>query len=1137
MAIPLSNEMREVQAPRTAELKPIDNQQFLQSMGNAALGMNRQMQETIRGGFKAAQQIRDQQDAFKRNEAERIYNERTTELNTQLAQKQGEERVKFQPKYEAEMKLASDTYEAAINKVHNFEIREGSKRSINAWNNRNASNYQYANYQNETNLQQSSLAQTLIDKNRQRVQSITGAETPSSLVATALNPASGYDFAQDAEKIRQFYGLRKGEPAEVVEERVKDYQNKAAQAMAIRYAQLAKKNSPSLDYKDAESVYNGILKGLGIEDGFAIEGRRVLQQAKIDAMAKDPYERALLMTDGQFDLGKAHYYAPDLSDEERQKALHDANGSTRSRSGNGGSNTDVSAGSAEEYFVNVADLLPSVWDDLPAKGKNPLYEAVSGTDWGTKYGEYFDPDARKDKRKAIDNKYTGNRATQLTRLLELEQLGADMLASGNLKEQDKQVVQHLYNALSSGLTDAVNTKDFEVLLGNDEARRNLPSSTNLQLTAIENAIKKQGGSYQDWKLFSPSTWGKSNTQGKMLLDQRLVENALRDSRYAYADTIQMLGQDPNTTQSKEWWMTPQSVTISGTTTSTDNITGEKKSVTTSSPQQVQVIPMQLYAQTLLARQANSQGQPYMPNYNQLVNKASRPVSEWAKGEQDLYKGLTGYKTEEQEFIAKLRNQSQAEARAEMQRSYSASFISSPASYEAAIKARGEQIFKEKILNNPGMLQAARIQIQAKRKADTEIQKQMAANKQEDTKQPQLANLSDLGLHGNIAKTNSKPTILADNSVRMMELDNILYSAGFQNISYTSAMGGKHAEGEKSHAAGHKIDFVTANGQRLPAELEQALERAGFWGKGTGAVGWEVNPKTGRGHYDVSIATPKGYKVSGQLMADIAFKDTPLNLTLNDKDTPKETRYKNIFMDYRMGYGQNGTMTLEEFKHNYMGTSAEDSEDYSNYLSRRNTDRQTQEMYNSLFADVDETNISMLPHVFDISQNPSLKDIVDNKYREYNMEPAAGKYVKYISNDEIFSLAEGSEVGYGEWAGKKAGLYEQALQFPKELRRNRALFLTDSDKHYYYDGYQWNMISGNPGRIIGFMGVLDQNDDLNPNSTYSILSNSLSSLEFTNRNNASFMPAYNVTMGDEPVQQSEDNSVASYKNVTTSDWRR
>lgn len=350
MAIPLSNEMKEVRAPQTANIKPIDESQMLRSMSETALQMNRNMQEGIRGGFQLADKVRLQNDAFKRNEAEREYNERTTQLNTELAQKQGEERIKYQPKYEAEMKLASDKYEAAINKVGNFEIREGSKRSINAWNNRNASNYQYENYKNDTNLQEKSMAQALITDNEKRIKAVSAADNASSLTAYAKDPNLG--FAHGEQLIRDFYKNRMGLPDEVVDQYVKDYKSKGYIAMAARLAQVT-------DEVNKNSAYNESIKFIndGIENGFidaadGIEAKRLLEDQKLDMIAETA-PGLIFNDDGTFNFTAAHRYAPDLTRKELYKKL---SGTKGANAGAKGGQEQIQNMAIDEFYRNAMQL-------------------------------------------------------------------------------------------------------------------------------------------------------------------------------------------------------------------------------------------------------------------------------------------------------------------------------------------------------------------------------------------------------------------------------------------------------------------------------------------------------------------------------------------------------------------------------------------------------------------------------------------------------------------------------------------------------------------------------------------------------------------------------------------------------------
>lgn len=323
MAIPLSNEQKQVRAPQTANIKALDASPLLQRMAEDTMQMNRNMQQTVQGGFKLADKIRLQNDAFKRNEAERKYNERTAELNTWLAESEGEERIKRQPKYEAEMKLASDEYEAEINKVGDFEIREGSKRSINSWNVRNASNYQYENYQNDTFLQEKSMAQAMISDNQKRIMSINPADTPESLLKYAEDPNMG--FVHGEQMIRNFYGNRMGLPSEVVDQYVQDYKSKGYIAMANRLVQVTREHTGNAAYTPAIDFINK-----GIEAGF------VAPEDGINAKRDFEKERLALnvihnpewfIKDGKFNPAGRNKHAPDMTQYEYEYYLKQALGS------------------------------------------------------------------------------------------------------------------------------------------------------------------------------------------------------------------------------------------------------------------------------------------------------------------------------------------------------------------------------------------------------------------------------------------------------------------------------------------------------------------------------------------------------------------------------------------------------------------------------------------------------------------------------------------------------------------------------------------------------------------------------------------------------------------------------------------
>jgi len=120
-------------------------------------------------------------------------------------------------------------------------------------------------------------------------------------------------------------------------------------------------------------------------------------------------------------------------------------------------------------------------------------------------------------------------------------------------------------------------------------------------------------------------------------------------------------------------------------------------------------------------------------------------------------------------------------------------------------------------------------------------------------------MKDLNLSGQIASINSKPYIAPNNVDNLKSLDSTINSWGY-DIIYTSAMGGSHKGGPRSHAAGQKVDLqLKKNGKstRMTKGQENALISAGFARNGTGALGWE--PVAGQvlgGHYDYSVGGGK-----------------------------------------------------------------------------------------------------------------------------------------------------------------------------------------------------------------------------------------------------------------------------------------
>lgn len=134
-------------------------------------------------------------------------------------------------------------------------------------------------------------------------------------------------------------------------------------------------------------------------------------------------------------------------------------------------------------------------------------------------------------------------------------------------------------------------------------------------------------------------------------------------------------------------------------------------------------------------------------------------------------------------------------------------------------------------------------------------------------------LENLGLRGDIASSNSEPYIAEGNAESLKKLDSALDSWGY-DVIYTSAMGGhKHATG---HWKGNKVDLqLKKKGKSAHlngAELN-ALRKAGYWGSGTGALGWEPNSnQVGGGHYDIYLGSAGGKPLTSEI--NYANKGTP-----------------------------------------------------------------------------------------------------------------------------------------------------------------------------------------------------------------------------------------------------------------------
>lgn len=117
------------------------------------------------------------------------------------------------------------------------------------------------------------------------------------------------------------------------------------------------------------------------------------------------------------------------------------------------------------------------------------------------------------------------------------------------------------------------------------------------------------------------------------------------------------------------------------------------------------------------------------------------------------------------------------------------------------------------------------------------------------------NMRQLGLKGSISSVNSIPFIKKENADNVKFLDSFFTSRGYK-IDYTSAMGGGHAGGARSHASGNKLDYVLyKNGKQVRAtKAEEAiLTQMGFI-NANGAIGYHRNADGPGYHNDSHIGS-------------------------------------------------------------------------------------------------------------------------------------------------------------------------------------------------------------------------------------------------------------------------------------------
>lgn len=237
-------------------------------------------------------------------------------------------------------------------------------------------------------------------------------------------------------------------------------------------------------------------------------------------------------------------------------------------------------------------------------------------------------------------------------------------------------------------------------------------------------------------------------------------------------------------------------------------------------------------------------------------------------------------------------------------------------------------------------------------------------------------LEDMSLKGSInnpwtAGGNSIPAINEKNRDNLTELDNKLSEWGY-DVVYTSAMGGHILN--SGHGRGNKVDLqLKKNGQ--PTHLTNselyALRDAGYWGTGTGALGWEpVSGQVGGGHYDLFVG--------GQ------------NSNINTPIKSLESNNFNEGINLAGGYSNDsGNNALDLFTGVYKGISSLQNNNFSldtdNIPSSEmaNTNALTQ-LNNAIGGTSNDSNNNSLSNLIaDVASNTARNNQVSNQPIVYN----------------------------------------------------------------------------------------------------------------------------------------------------------
>lgn len=352
MAIPISELQKQLNTPNTAKVTAPDLTQSAAQLSRANSANQAALGQLAEGGTNLYQRWKEIKDSEIRTDAELEYHQTLSKWNEWLAEHPGESRNTARPRYEAELAKAKDIYESKINKISNYKIREGSKQSINNINIRNASEYQFQNYQNDDFLQKQKMNQLLISQDNEMIKNINGYTGVEQILS---------DFNKNAEDryrvMYDYHVTRNGMPLDVFEQVVKDQNSATLVKLALDADQKTRQLTPMDGFLKGTKVLQWAVDNDIINSQVATAAAREIQKKRLQVVAFDNPEKLRNQITGeyQYDWIRKNI-APNLSKDEMEKAV-----SWGESSGSGSKGKGIGAEEQLEFdmiaaqdFLNVA---------------------------------------------------------------------------------------------------------------------------------------------------------------------------------------------------------------------------------------------------------------------------------------------------------------------------------------------------------------------------------------------------------------------------------------------------------------------------------------------------------------------------------------------------------------------------------------------------------------------------------------------------------------------------------------------------------------------------------------------------------------------------------------------------------------